>query len=927
MSLDKARVTSGRWRDFDELLEFAVLQEKTAISEPTGSWAVVLDHDARFAFLSDYYFRLTGFDREYILGQSFPELLPADLPASTKEAFVTQFEARVPIERFSFKRTIAGDEPMYISTSGAPQFDTQGRFIGYYAISHNVSDILNEASTRDFIDQEMHHALLKYQQVIHQTNQGYWYISPAGKTMEVNPALCEMFGYSMEEMMHLTVFDLVDEENSEVFQRELEKRKSGFVGPYQITITRKDGEKVACINNPSRIHDDTGQHIGSIGLWTDVSELTSLNDELRAAKLQADEANSAKSQFLANMSHEIRTPMNGVIGMAEILAHSNLNPSDMGMVNAIRDSGKSLLNILNDILDFSKIEAGKLELSSAAMSVETTLDQVCQLLSPVSLDAQVDLSYFVEPTMPATLVGDDLRIRQVVTNILGNAIKFSSGAEGGGKVSLTAKARDASAGRIMVTICIRDNGIGMDADTQARVFQPFEQADNATTRRFGGTGLGLVISHSLVTQMNGEIELESAVGKGATFNIHLPLSLPVPALEPWFDVSLAGLTCVLVGLTDFMEQNCTVYLTHAGAQVFHAPSADAAHRLLAEHEIEASQACIVLQGWATADSDALDGSMSDDLGKSSYPIAAGPSFLRLLPELHSQLERVDTKTVTVGLHALSRKMLLEAVALACGRASEQPQTAKSDELKASRLSQTELGEGRVLVAEDNLLNQEVISRQLALLGVQADVVPTGEAAYEKWSGGDYALILTDLHMPVWDGYRLTRAVRAQEHHSGRNAIPIIALTANALEGEKKRCLEIGMSDYLTKPLEVHRLQETLKYWLGTRPRRDEVVAEAADEHVGIRQTLTSGAPPIDVTAMRELFGVDDMDMFRQFIDKFLHTVGPDIHRLADSLSSNDAERSRSLSHKIKSSARAIGAIPLADLCQQIEKFTPEILAQ
>ncbi|MGB1877533.1 MAG: response regulator, partial [Rhodospirillaceae bacterium] len=487
-------------------------------------------------------------------------------------------------------------------------------------------------------------------------------------------------------------------------------------------------------------------------------------------------------------------------------------------------------------------------------------------------------------------------------------------------MSLSAKVRDVNDGRTTITICICDNGIGMDADTQARVFQPFEQADNATTRRFGGTGLGLVISHSLVTQMGGHVELESAAGKGSTFNIHLPLNLPVTQPLSQSPISLTGLTFILVGLSDPARQTCTAYLKHAGAQVFHTPTLDAAHMLLAKHDMEVNQSCILLQGWTAADSDALDGSSAGGLGKANHPIGAGLSYLRLEPGLHGQLQRVDAQTITIGQHALSRKMLLEAVSLACGRTAQQPQPAKDDATKISYLSQAALREAKMLVAEDNLLNQEVIARQLALLGMQADVVPNGQAAYEKWVAGDYAVILTDLHMPVWDGYRLTRAVRAEEQHSGKNAIPIIALTANALQGEKERCLEIGMSDYLTKPLEVHRLQQTLEYWLGTSSEWVEAVAEAADGQVGTGPTFTAESPPIDVTAMRELFGLDDMDMFSQFIDKFLHTVGPDIRSLADSLSSNDAEQSRSLGHKVKSSARAIGAHPLADLCQEIEAF-------
>lgn len=923
MGVEQTLVTPGPWRDLNDLLTFAAQQDKTGISDTTGSWTVILDEDASFVFLSDYYYRLTGFGRDHIRGQHFLDLVPADLPALTKETFLSKFEARRPIDRFSFKRTIPNSEPVYISTSGTPQFDLQGRFIGYYAISQNISEILSEASSKDFIDQEMHFNLLKYQQVIRQTNQGYWYISTAGKTMEVNPALCEMFGYSVEEMMHLSVFDLVDEENADVFRLELEKRKSGFVGPYQITITRKDGRKVACINNPSRIHDESGQHIGSIGLWTDVSELTSLNEELRAAKLQADAANSAKSQFLANMSHEIRTPMNGVVGMAEVLAHSNLDPSDMGMVNAIRESGKSLLSILNDILDFSKIEAGKLELSFVAMSVENTLDQICRLLSSVSAEAQVDLSYFVEPTIPATLIGDELRIRQVITNILGNAIKFSSGIARGGKVSLNAKVSDATGDRITVTICVRDNGIGMDAATQARVFQPFEQADNATTRRFGGTGLGLVISRSLVDQMGGHMELESAVDKGSTFTIHLPLDLAPPTPVAPLAPSLAGLTLVLVGLSDPMRLNYTTYLSHAGAQVFHARTTVAAQQVLKDENIDARQACMVLLERTAADIDAPGGSVGESQGKASHPSGAGPSYLRLLPRLHGQLQRVDADTVSIGLNALSREMLLEAVSLACGSASQQPHLPSDDATKRCHRTHAAAREDMILVAEDNPVNQEVIARQLELLGMYVDIVPTGKAAYEKWDAGDYALILTDLHMPVWDGYELTRAVRAEEQRAGKDPVPIIALTANALQGEKERCLELGMSDYLTKPLEIDRLQRITEYWLASRPERFPAVAGAAGVQVVSEQPFAPAPPPIDVKAMREVFGVDDMDLFSHFVEKFLLTVGPDIRTLADSLSANDAQEARSLSHKIKSSARAIGAIPLADLCHEIEKFSPQ----
>ena len=511
--------------------------------------------------------------------------------------------------------------------------------------------------------------------------------------------------------------------------------------------------------------------------------------DLQRARHEAEVASDAKSSFLATMSHEIRTPMNGVIGMIDVLQQSNLGGDQVEMVELIRESAFSLLGIIEDILDFSKIEAGRLELEREPVAVVEVVERVCSLMNGMAGKRKVALTVYSDPTIPGQVLGDALRLRQVLTNLVNNAIKFSSGQSPCGRVSVRALLVASGQEQVTVEFRVSDNGIGMDDETQERLFTAFTQADVSTTRRFGGTGLGLAIANHLVGLMGGEITVQSALGEGATFKVRLPF-VPLQDKPAAVEMTLASQDDVKVDQTG-----------------------------------------------------------------SGKIAAIKPS--------------------------------------------------REEALRQARL---------ILVAEDNETNQKVIVRQLALLGYAADVANDGREAFECWQSGDYALLLTDLHMPEMDGYELAQAVRAEEKANSR--IPIIALTANALKNEAGRCRAMGMDDYRTKPLQLTELKAVLEKWL---PVTQYASVNAPSS---IPSTTTSQqigmATPVDVDVLKDLVG-DDPHIVREFLQDFRQSSAKIKVELRAAYSAHQTKAVIAAAHKLKSSARAVGALALGELCAAIEE--------
>ncbi|HEV7574884.1 MAG TPA: ATP-binding protein [Caldimonas sp.] len=527
-------------------------------------------------------------------------------------------------------------------------------------------------------------------------------------------------------------------------------------------------------------------------------ELRVSNLQLEQARVDAEGASRAKSAFLATMSHEIRTPMNGVIGMIDVLARSRLDAGQRDAVETIRGSSFALLALIDGVLDFSKIEAGRLELERLPADLGEIVEGLCRSLAAVAADKGVSLRVFVDPRLPARIWTDPTRLRQILTNLVGNAVKFSGGRDGiAGRVSVRAVPGDD--GRTW-TLTVVDNGIGIPAETVGRLFTSFTQAETSTTRRFGGTGLGLAISHRLVALMGGSIEAASRPSLGATFTVRLPIdALAGEAAGTALD--LAGVACVIVDDADIDVDDVAAYLGAAGATVHRA--ADAAAAIATARGLGNAVVVAHQQRATGAPEIAPELDLARDLAKVLLTIGTDAA-----------IAGQERRVVAVPANALGRLALLRAVATAAGRVSreEAPVERAVDATAkvAPSLAAAQAGGQLILVAEDDAVNRKVISQQLALLGHAAEIVEDGLQALAAWRRGGHALLLTDLHMPVMDGYALAATIRAEER--GRR-LPILLLTANALQGEAARAREAGVDEYLTKPMQLHLLGAALDKWL------------------------------------------------------------------------------------------------------------------
>jgi CheY-like chemotaxis protein len=505
------------------------------------------------------------------------------------------------------------------------------------------------------------------------------------------------------------------------------------------------------------------------------------------------------------MSHEIRTPMNGVIGMLDLLPTERLEPDTRNMLQTARGSADALLALINDVLDFSKIEAGKLTLETIDVELRQLAEEVATLFSQQANAKGVEVACVVHNDVPAVMGGDPTRLRQVIANLVGNAVKFTNR----GEVFLGIQCREpvTAEGLVTVQIVVQDTGIGMSPEVTSRIFEAFTQADSSTTRKYGGTGLGLAITKKLVTAMGGTIKVGSEPGKGSVFSIFVPLQ--VRSRQPLARAAnLKGLRALVVD--DNATNRCilTHYLSHGEA----------------DHEVAASAAA----GLDAARSAARAGKPFDVVLLDYHmPEMDGMAFLKalradpaiaqthclVLSSLSDRVPEADDLGVTAWLaKPVRRAQLLDVLATLAGRATGAPASVPTDPASERRFEGT-----RVLLVEDNRVNQLVAERMLKALGVETLIAPDGTHAVAAVRTQDFDLVLMDCQMPEMDGYDATRAIRAWESESGSpRHLPIVAMTANALLGDREKCIAAGMDDYLSKPIKRDVLLAALIRWLAPR---------------------------------------------------------------------------------------------------------------
>lgn len=646
-------------------------------------------------------------------------------------------------------------------------------------------------------------------------------------------------------------------------------------------------------------------------------------DAFESAKITAEKANEAKSTFLATMSHEIRTPMNGIIGTIDLLRKTPLATAQFRMTDTIRESSFSLLRILDDILDFSKIEAGKLELEAIPLSLADIVEAVGRILISMAYQRQIDLKIYVDPRIPDGLIGDPVRLRQILYNLAGNAIKFTQTTAGKvGLVQIRAELIDENMEFSQVQLSVIDNGKGMTQRQMHFVFQPFSQAEGSITRKYGGTGLGLSICQRLTALMYGDIELQSEVGKGTEFLVRLPMRRS-DEIQQISTQLLADLSIKVFSSDACNLDSICSYLKYAGAQV------DAIGNL-EQLQQKITQTVPRLPGtepviWLLdATYQQLEQSTLEQLFAEQAQLGCNFVVLTNLPELSDQS---DHRISYLHSAPICRSHLYEALLIAAKRKTKATPTTKNGIGFAAAMSVEEAKkQGKlILLAEDNLMNQKVIVDQLHALGYAVEVADDGAIALDKWRQYRYPLLLTDLHMPNMSGYDLAAAVRKealQYDDDDSQFTRIVAVTANALKGEEQKCLSVGMDGYITKPIELEALHTMLQRWLPL-PVASETLAKAAAVANSKNTTSESKASsPICFTTIANFLG-NDPAKHEEYLNYFVSHAAELLNNIEQQAHHQDSQSVHSIAHQFKSVAKSVGALQLSEVAFKLERATDD----
>ena len=706
----------------------------------------------------------------------------------------------------------------------------------------------------------------------------------------VNPAFEALFGYAAAEVVGAGIDRLIVPEALRSESSELETRvRRGEVVRVELERMRKDGARIQVRLSAAAVKAAADGAL--VALYEDISDRKAAEAAMREARDLAERVAQARSAFLANMSHEIRTPMNAVLGFVELVLDTELAPEQRRALELVRTSSEALLTILNDILDYSKIEAEHLELEAIAFDLPKVVHATATLLAVRAREKHLELTVDVPPDVPQMVRGDPTRVRQVLMNLIGNAIKFTDQ----GEVDVSASVARRDAGAATVQFRVRDTGIGISAEQLGTIFQEFTQADASMTRRYGGTGLGLAISRRLVALMGGELAVTSEVGRGSEFSFALSFLLEEAQAKARAAVSLGGRRLLVVDDNETNRRIVRDMLGAEGMAVHEAPRADAGLEALRR----------AARAGAPYDLAILDAQMPDQDGFELATVIRadrGLAQTRLLI-LTSAGQRGDGERCRqLGIQAyltkpIARADLVEAVGTVLAGAVSAPGEADLVTRHSIAESRHAL---RILLAEDNPVNQQVATAMLVKRGHQVDVVSNGREAVDAVVRERYDVVLMDIQMPEMDGFEATAKIRALPQ--GRT-LPIIALTAHALSGERERCLERGMSGYLAKPFKAHDLFAVVE-GRGTQP---------AD-------TTAAPSPAVDLAAFRrtmeEAGAAEAVD---GILETFVATLPQRLEALTVAARGSDAEPLQRAAHAFKSAAGTIGAGRLAALLEDMER--------
>lgn len=844
---------------------------------------IIWTYDLNFicTYVSPSAERILGVSTEEHIGKSLGELLTHESYLKAKEIYAEELALEMPgyVERyrsrtFELEFNLPDGSTMWMEIRASFLRDAEGKPIGILGVTRDIED-------RKRAEQELEGTKEKYRLLTENATDLIWQMDLDGKFTFVSQAV-KHYGYEPDEWIGHSLLEILPSHERELFiQRVANTSKSLSPEQYEVQMLCKDGALVDMDVSVTTVAEN-GVPVRVQGISRDVTQRKAAEEALKIAKESAESANQAKSEFLANMSHEIRTPMNGIIGMTELALDTELNKTQREYLNAVKTSSDALLTLINEILDFSKIEARRIEFESIDFSLRDKIGDTLETLALRAHEKGLELAYHVPGDVPDKLIGDPGKLRQIITNLVGNAIKFTDK----GEVVVEAEIESKENKNVLLHFSVRDTGIGIPKDKHDEIFEPFSQGDDSTTRRYGGTGLGLTISKTLIEMMNGRIWVESEADKGSTFHFTVGFQMQENQSDSIHKAGIEKLQGLTVLVVDDNATNRKILREVLNNWKMKPTVVDSGKAAIAEMERASKAGKAFRLVLLDAHMPEMDGFMLAEHINSSFDMT-GITILML----SSAGQYEDTaRCRSVGISRYLVKPIKQSELLDAMLTVLYPDktiATASDHSDNSISQPRPHKQQNILLAEDNVVNQKLAVAILEKHGHRVVVANNGEEAIAAFKENKFDVVLMDVQMPKLDGLEATAAIRKIEQSTGGH-VPIIAMTAHAMKGDKERCLSAGMDGYLSKPIVSAQLLKTIG---------DDYIQPINAETDIVMQTEHA----VDAKAL--IARVDgDKELLSELIGHFIDSYPKLLSDIEAAITLGNTDELAKAAHKLRSSA-------------------------